>query len=88
MLDAVELQFGPTIDLDADHYWSLNPVESFDLTKEPRLEAGQVSEDVEDVRAVLTRDDGEISLWHDLAHLAAILNRISALDNPSRKEAE
>jgi hypothetical protein len=88
VLDAVEEQFGSTIDLDADHYWSLDPVESFDLTRDPRVTAGQISEDVEDTRGVLTREEGEIYLWHDIAHLAAIFTRISALDSRRNPRAD
>jgi hypothetical protein len=82
MLDAVEAEHGSSVDLDADLYWWLDPVEMFDMTADPQIEVGQISEDVEDTRGVLTREEGEIWLWHDLAHLAAIFLRLAALDTP------
>jgi hypothetical protein len=82
LLDAVEREFGPTVNLDADFYWSLDAVESFDLSNQPRQDVGSIAEDVEDTRGLLTREDGEVYLWHDLAHLAGIFLRISALDTP------
>jgi hypothetical protein len=31
VLDAVEARFGSTVDLEADHYWTLDPRLAFDL---------------------------------------------------------
>ncbi len=83
ILDAVETKFGAVVDLAADHYWVLDPVESVDLTRQPRIMTGQLSEDIEETRGVLTREDDEIYAWHDLAHLVGIFVRLSALDSPS-----
>jgi hypothetical protein len=81
VLDAVEQKYGEAIDLDADHYWSLSPAESFDLTRDPGIEAGQISDDVETVQQILS-PSRDVIIWHDLEHLGGILSRLSALDSP------
>jgi hypothetical protein len=40
VLDAVKQRFGASIDLEADHYWSLDAVDSFDLRTDPSVMAG------------------------------------------------
>lgn len=34
------------------------------------------------VRELLTRNDGEVFLWHDLEHVIGILQRIASLTLP------
>jgi len=82
LLDAATEQFGQLVDLDADHYWAIDSAAAFDLTKDPAVDAGQLSDDVATVVELLTRDDGEIFLWHDLEHVTGILLRISVLARP------
>jgi hypothetical protein len=82
VLDAAEAELGAVVDLDADHYWALDAGAAFDLSKDPEIKAGQVSDDVETVRELLVRERGEIFLWHDLEHLVGILQRIAALARP------
>jgi hypothetical protein len=82
LIAAATDEFGPSIDLDADHYWSIDARDAFDLSREPALEAGQLSDDVASVREFLARDDGETFLWHDLDHIVGILKRIAALARP------
>jgi hypothetical protein len=79
LLGAAALELGPSIDLDADHYWWIDTREAFDVTREPSLEAGQLSDDVASTREMLHRDDDEVILWHDLDHLIGILQRIAGL---------
>jgi hypothetical protein len=82
LLDAAEEQFGAVIDLDADHYWAIDSRGAFDLSTDPEVDVGQLSDDTATVRDLLAREDGEIFLWHDLDHLIAILQRIAALARP------
>ena len=83
VLDAVERKYGASIDLDADHYWSLGPAECFDLTRDPEIETGQISDDVKTVQEILSPEhEHELFIWHDLEHLTGILCRLSALDSP------
>jgi hypothetical protein len=82
LLDAAERRFGPSLQLDADHYWSIYPSDAFDLGSDPPILAGQLSDDVASVREVLHRHDtseDEMLLWHDLDHLTGILQRIANL---------
>jgi hypothetical protein len=88
VLDAVERRFGASIDLEADLYWSLNAVDSFDLRTEPSVMAGQISEDVETLRELLSSEREEVYIWHDLDHLCGILQRISALDSPRQGDSD
>jgi hypothetical protein len=82
LLAAAEEQLGSVIDLGADHYCAIDSRAAYDLSREPELEAGQLSDDVESLRDLLGRDGGEVFLGHDLEHVAAILSRIAALDVP------
>lgn len=89
LLDEVELRFGPDVALcgvafDEDHYLTLTLAAAFELADRPELHviAGQTSDDVDEVRALLDRPDGEVVLWHDLGHLAGVRLRIAYLDEP------
>jgi hypothetical protein len=88
VLDAVEQRFGSSVDLEADHYWSLNAVDSFDVRTEPSVTSGQISDDVETLRELLSPEREEVYIWHDLDHLCGILRRISALDSPRHRDSE
>ena len=83
VLDAAEARFGATIELGADHYWTLDPRRTFEPSVEPfgGLMAGQLSDDVDEMQRVATRAD-HVVIWHDLAHIVGILARIVALDLP------
>jgi hypothetical protein len=72
-------QFGPSVDLDADQYWWIETDEAFDLTREPSVVAGGLSDDVSSMREMMNR---EVVLWHDLDHVIGILQRISSLSRP------
>jgi hypothetical protein len=84
LLAAAAEQFGTSIDLAADYYWSIDTREAFDLSREPSWEVGQLSDDVATVRQLLNRDQDEdgLFLWHDLDHAIAILQRIAGLARP------
>ena len=82
LLDAAERRFGPRLELDADHYWSIYPSDAFNLEAEPEVVAGQISDDVATIRETAARldaDEDDLLLWHDLDHLVGILLRISSL---------
>lgn len=87
LLDAATDRFGPTLLLEADHYWTLNVADRFNLAREPAVEAGQLSDDVAEVHELLARAEGEVFLWHDLEHVVGILQRIADLDLPHVKAA-
>ncbi|MGY1833057.1 hypothetical protein ACI8AA_21795 [Geodermatophilus sp. SYSU D01180] len=88
VLDEVARQHGDEVELTADHYWVLTPRAAYDLTADPDVRSctvAQLSDDVATVREILGRADDEeevLSPWHDLAHLAGILQRLAAQDRP------
>ena len=52
ILNAVEVELGEVIDLNADYYWTLESNESFALAKTPGVASGQLSDDLESIRAI------------------------------------
>jgi hypothetical protein len=80
LLEAVESRLGAVIDLKADHYWLVEGGKAFDLTAAPELSVGQLTDDVGELRRVLAT--GEPEIWHDLAHVVGILQRVASLDLP------
>lgn len=92
LVEAISAKFGSTVtlcgaDFYADHYWNLELDAAFRLVDEPGLhiDAGQTSDDVQEVRGVIEREGAEVVLWHDLGHFSAILRRISFLDTPDQR---
>jgi hypothetical protein len=83
VLDGVEAKFGPTVDLAAYHYWTLDPRTAFDPSADQSsgLTVAQLSDDVLHVRELPVRSDEPV-IWHDLAHIVGVLSRIAALDLP------
>jgi len=80
ILDEAEARLGPVVDLGADHYWTLDEDEMFEVGSEPtRGLVGQLSDDVESVRGTLASSE-KPQVWHDLKHLSGILLRLSVLD--------
>jgi hypothetical protein len=81
VLDDVEAKFGSTLDLGADHYWTVDRRSAFDPSVDPAkgLTVGQLTDDIEETQRVAMRTDDPI-IWHDLAHIVGILTRIAALD--------
>jgi hypothetical protein len=79
VLTRVEQQVGPAIDLTADYYWKIPPEVAYDPLVKPEIDAltlGQLSDDVEEVRSLLERDDDDgVIVWHDLRHLVGVLRR-------------
>jgi hypothetical protein len=81
LLDAVVV-FDGQINLGADYYWSIFPSDAFKMDSHPPIAAGQLTDDVDTIRELLSRADRSedpLSLWHDLEHLVGILQRVSNL---------
>jgi hypothetical protein len=83
VLDGVEARLGETVDLQADYYWTLDLRQSFEphADQVSGLIAGQLSDDVREVRRMAARSDEPV-IWHDVAHIVGVLRRIAALDLP------
>ena len=77
LLERVEHELGPTIDLAADHYWRVDSAEAFDMSAAPLILAGQLSDDVDSLRS--TGDSGRSTLGQELDHLVGVLRRLAAL---------
>jgi hypothetical protein len=87
VLEAAAAKFGATIDLGGDHYWTVAPKAAFDVTAEvPDPTVGQLSDDVQEIRRLIT-DRDPVSVWHDLAHIIGVLNRLAAMDLPAEASA-
>jgi hypothetical protein len=80
LLDAAEERLGPLIQLDVDHYWLIEPDDSFDLASDPTVYAGQLTDDLESIRSMLDQPEADVVLFHDLDHLIGVLRRLSAID--------
>jgi hypothetical protein len=86
VLDAVEARHGPLINLDADYYSEVSLRSAY--SQEPRIEIGQLSDDVDSLRELLARDaTNDVFVWHDLGHLIGILRRLAAVDLPPEPHA-
>ncbi|MET7403909.1 hypothetical protein ABZS66_61645 [Dactylosporangium sp. NPDC005572] len=89
LLDEIEKRHGKVIDLDADYYWTIGAWDAFRLgaVGVPEPTVGQLTDDVRSMRDMLTAPgDRTMVVWHDLAHVIGILNRLAALDRPSLEE--
>ncbi|WP_146246338.1 hypothetical protein [Actinoplanes xinjiangensis] len=84
-LDEVERQRGPVVDFGADSYWTVGPWDAFRFdTEVPQPTVGQLTDDVQSMQNMLADDaDPSTAVWHDLAHLIGILNRLAALNQDS-----
>ena len=67
ILVAVEKSHGSELTLDEDHYWHLPVEETYDLSAEPRITTvGQVSDDLAEIKQLLSADEPVLAIWHDL----------------------
>lgn len=91
LLDAASERFGPVMDLDSlpngavgGFYWTIEATDAYEVSDdaERRLTLGDLSDDVDEVSDLLTRDDGEVVLWHDLGHAIGLLGLLAYLDHP------
>jgi hypothetical protein len=90
ILDQIETQFGPQLDLDGGLYWSLESGTAYSLSEAAgaTITAGDLVDDVQTIREILTRDPPEIYVWHDLEHVIGVLGRIADLDQPRGRVVE
>lgn len=83
ILVAVEKSYGSEIVLDEDYYWDLTVDDAYDMTAEPKITTvGQVSDDVAEIRQMLSDDEPVQAIWHDLAHLIGVLRVIEKMSLP------
>jgi hypothetical protein len=91
LLDEIERQYGPTVDLDADYYWSITPGDAFrfETGGAPEPTVGQLTDDIASLREMLVSDtDRPVVIWHDLAHVIGLLTRLAALDQGTADQVE
>lgn len=82
--DVVERNGGDEIELDADYYWMLDPLDTYDASESPaaaRMTLGQLSDDLVELSAMATTSDPPV-IWHDLAHVVGILQWLAVRDRP------
>ena len=82
LLRSVEETQGTEVELGADQYWLVSSGQSFDLSAQPQVGVGQLSDDLESLTAQLTEASVEPVVWHELEHLIGLLRRLAALDLP------
>ena len=88
LLEEVERRHGKVVGLDANHYWTIGPWDSFrlDAADEPQSTVGRLSDDVEAMQDLLAGlNDREVVIWHDLTHLVGIPGRLAVLDLPGQR---
>ncbi len=83
LLDRVEREFGPDVDLAADYYWDLPLAVTFEPEQDPAGHTlGSLADDVDSLAELLREDPEDAVVWHDLSHVVGILRRLAALDLP------
>ncbi|WP_459642371.1 hypothetical protein [Kineococcus sp. NUM-3379] len=89
VLDEVQRRHGEVIDLDADLYYVLPKESVYRPGVTPDGEActlASLVDDLDTIRELAAGrpdEDGadpEVTVWHDLAHLVGVLQRLAALD--------
>jgi hypothetical protein len=76
-LDLCEQHLGSEVDLDADHYWLIEPSHASDVYREAAVVVGQLTNDLEEIR-----DNPAASVyeaWHELGHVLGPLARLTGL---------
>lgn len=85
LLGTLEEQHGrDEVEVTADHYWALDPGDTYKLGQVPdpaRLMVGQLSDDLAELRVMATSGDPPV-IWHDLSHVLGILQWLAARDRP------
>lgn len=78
LLDAVESQLGGSIAFEVDYYWHVPLDQAYDPDEEPRLDMGQVSDDVDSVHAFAASVDDVVAVWHEAEHIAGVLRAVAS----------
>jgi len=77
LLDHLERQAGPVVDVDHDHYWNIPKDHRYDRYQDPdpkELDIGQLSEDWSRLKGI--QDDEDPPISYALVWLAAVLRAI------------
>lgn len=82
LLKAIEAQHGEQLTFDVEDYWNVPISEAYELDRQPGLDVGQISDDVESVREFSASDEF-VAIWHECEHLAGLLRAIAAKDKAS-----
>ena len=83
-LDECETRLGRHVEMVADHYWLIEPDAAFDLSQEPVVSAGRLSDDLAEIRRLVDAHElsGSLTAWHGLGHVLGPLTRLAALLSP------
>jgi hypothetical protein len=83
LLDSLENQLGPRVDLGADYYWTIDPDAAYHLERDPASgpTVGQLSDDVATVRETMVGGVEPAETWHVLRHVNGILARLAWLSH-------
>ncbi|WP_258725953.1 hypothetical protein [Cellulomonas sp. NS3] len=87
LFDELEKRHGGRVELGADFYYVLSTEAVYSPGDTPdgqECTLGSLVDDVATVREIAARlpDEHMVVLWHDLAHVNGILQRLAALDRP------
>ena len=81
-LDHCERVLGRQVDLGADFYWLIEADSAFDLTQEPSVNTGELSDDLTEIARMRHEGLEAAEAWHGLGHLLGPLTRLAALTLP------
>ena len=90
LLDEAERTIGHEVTTAAaDDYWHIDPQSAYTLAGDLSASTyvGQLSDDMDELLALLERGAEYVYLWHDLGHLIGVLGFIAYLDLPSTRQA-
>ncbi|MBX9246401.1 hypothetical protein ICW40_16525 [Actinotalea ferrariae] len=91
VLDDVADKHGPVVDLGADYYYVMPAATTYDVGTTPDPTSFTIGSLVDDVELVdelapsptdQMPERRDLVIWHDLAHLTGIFQRLAALDLP------
>ncbi|WP_146099697.1 hypothetical protein [Kineococcus xinjiangensis] len=91
VLGEVQRRHGDVVDLDADLYYVLPAESVYAPGTVPDGQActlGSLVDDVDAVRELAAGglaeegEEAEVVVWHDLAHVIGVLQRLAAIDRP------
>lgn len=83
LLREVEKRHGAAAKVHADHYGLVESAAGADLSQEPKLGLGQLSDDASELQAMADRPSEDLIPWHDLKRLVGLLDALAAVDLPT-----